>query len=438
MEPLNNRELAICVWVAFALIFAVFKPDIRTSISKALKTLFSLKLITPFLLLAVYVTVCVSLLNIIGLWKTHQIKNTLIWFITVGSISFLKLNESLQDDAYFKKLILKNIKVLVILQFIFSFYVFSFVVEFIAIPIIFSLGGMQAIANSKEEFRPAAKALDTIFVLLSMLIILITLYKLVTRWDEFAQIKTLYDLFVPTALSVLIVPYLFILSLYMRYEGVFINLKRHLGKDTKVLRHAKRASVVRFLFKPRLLQRWSNNLHNEEIVDIEGVDKSIDELYRLIETEKNPPPVAREDGWSPYAAIKFLENAGTKTGFYHPIKEFGWYACSSYEKLGGGFNENTTTYCINGTSTTATKLTLMLNIFPGNDKSHAVDRYLVLTAELFSAATGKELPDSISRAIIEPANTELNINGYKVSVTKNEWLSGEGYYMDFSIEKMQD
>ncbi|MGV7929182.1 MAG: hypothetical protein AB2L13_09785 [Spirochaetota bacterium] len=436
MEPLNNRELAICVWVAFALIFAVFKPDIRTSISKALKTLFSLKLITPFLLLAVYVTVCVSLLNIIGLWKTHQIKNTLIWFITVGSISFLKLNESLQDDAYFKKLILKNIKVLVILQFIFSFYVFSFVVEFIAIPIIFSLGGMQAIANSKEEFRPAAKALDTIFVLLSMLIILITLYKLVTRWDEFAQIKTLYDLFVPTALSVLIVPYLFILSLYMRYEGVFINLKRHLGKDTKVLRHAKRASVVRFLFKPRLLQRWSNNLHNEEIVDIEGVDKSIDELYRLIETEKNPPPVAREDGWSPYAAIKFLDEHGVKTGHYHQIKDFGWSASSLSMPAGGGYTPNTIEYHIDGSSTIASKLLLVLNIFPGNEKTEAVNRYLVLTRKLFNVAIGKELPETISRAIIEPASTELNIDSYRVSVTKNEWLSGKGYYMELSIEKM--
>jgi hypothetical protein len=105
---------------------------------------------------------------------------------------------------------------------------------------------------------------------------------------------------------------------------------------------------------------------------------------------------------------------------------------------GGGYTPNTIEYHIDGSSTIASKLLLVLNIFPGNEKTEAVNRYLVLTRKLFNVAIGKELPETISRAIIEPASTELNIDSYRVSVTKNEWLSGKGYYMELSIEKMKD
>ena len=54
-----------------------------------------------------------------------------------------------------------------------------------------------------------------------------------------------------------------------------------------------------------------------EITDKQGVQDTLREVKETLKIEKNPPVITRAEGWSPFAARKFLEEYDLTTEDYH-------------------------------------------------------------------------------------------------------------------------
>jgi len=234
------------------------------------------------------------------LWENNQIKNVIFWFFSYAFTLLIRVN-TIQDESYFFKTALKdNFKLIVLIQFITSVYTFSLIAEMIFVPFMALLGGLLAVAGlksghvavgcSKSEYDILKNLLDKIFGILGLAIICFTFYKLFMNFGDFIKDKTYYDFVVPTLLSILILPYFYFLSTFLKYENIFF-MSNILRKTKNFKNYAKYKMIVSFRFDAKALKRWASDLSMEDIKCKADIDKSIKELKQRLKIEKNPPKI---------------------------------------------------------------------------------------------------------------------------------------------------
>ena len=79
MGILNNREWALVIWIFVFVIFTLVSPkmgQVLKSFREVLKAFFVKAIIKILALMIIYITIIILGLAKIGLWESHQLKNT--------------------------------------------------------------------------------------------------------------------------------------------------------------------------------------------------------------------------------------------------------------------------------------------------------------------------------------------------------------------------
>jgi hypothetical protein len=433
----NNREIAIGIWLTIFIVLACTKPDIRSSLRDLINAFLQRKIAILIHLMGIYTLILIFLLARIDLWEVSQTKNTILWFFSTALVSFTGFSNIDEDPHYFRDAFKDNLKIVVLIEFILSFYTFNLGIELCLVPFVILLGCTLAIAKSSQEYKIVEVFINRLMEFMGLIIICFSVYKLITSFGEFAQIKTIYDLIVPSILSILILPYLYALSLYKNYETEFIKIQIFL-KDKSLYKYAKYISIFRFNIHINYLRRWSKILSTGNISSKQDINTSISDFYKLLLKEKNPPNVAKADGWSPYSAADFLLSEGLKTGYYQHCYNNDWFASSPYLKIGEELlSSNNISYYIEGDSNIVRCLKLVLNI---NNSSNSIESHKVLLAaskQLFSNALDKNMPNELEHNILNGDNKEMFLDSSKIRIFRNDWSTNKGYDVKFSIEKIK-
>lgn len=267
MDFLNNREMAIALWVvAIAIyIFSSSKMrDVRKSFRNLLSAFFARQIISPLILMTIYMGAVVYFMFEADLWNSGQIKNTIFWAVAVGFMSFFKLESIKKDKSFFKHSVIDNLKILAIIQFIVSVYAFPLWVELLLVPILALTGGMSAVAETDEKYNQAKKFLDGLMIFFGITVIAYTAYMLITNFNEVGKESTVYDFIVPPLLTLFYLPFIFMAMVYSTYEQAFVRLMFAI-KENKLRLTAKIYAILFFNFRLALLERWLNHISREKI-----------------------------------------------------------------------------------------------------------------------------------------------------------------------------
>lgn len=220
----------------------------------------------------------------------------------------------------------------------------------------------------------------------------------------------------------------------MIYQNVFLGL-RFAIKDTKLRRYAQWQAIFRFHVRTGLLKRWRRNIIVEQAEDKEAIKKSIREAKILRSRELNPGDVPKDQGWSPYAAQKFLVSEGLPTSDYHRVSD-EWYAGSNPLEIGDRLLRNNISYYIDGTEEVATHLKIILSCYEKKACPEAQEKFQSVCQTLFLAAFGKEIPDALFEHISEETETSYEFLGKKIILTKELWQNRTkgGHTLRFIIQ----
>lgn len=437
MDILNNREWALVIWFFAFIIFALFSSkmdEIRESFKKLLKVFFVKAIFSTFVLMIIYISIIVFVLFKIGLWESHQLKNTIIWSISVGAVSLFKVATREKKNHLFKDLVLDNLKLVAIIQFIVGVYTFGLVVETLIVPASVILVVMMAKAQTDKQYHYLEKILNGIMVTFGTILIFYTIYMLVTNFGEFAKKQTVYDFYIPPLLTFMYLPFIFIIMILTTYDVVFTRLKFFI-KDPELKRFAELYSIFRFHLRINLLERWPNILPIQDTSSRDGIKKSVDRIFKIASVERNPPIVPIQKGWSPYAAKQFLVNEGLETDYYNPCSEEDWFASSSFVALGNDVLPNKISYYVDGSETTAKALTVILSIYSRESAIMAHSKLLSFVKILLMAALGVGIPIEIETAIMNGKNQIFKLGDFTATIEKNDWPQSPvgGYNIKFIL-----
>lgn len=428
---MNGREYAVVAWVIIIMCAIIYNKSTRQSLPPLLFSLKNRKIITILLLSLVWVLFCTSILYCAGVWSIGNLKTTIIWFFTYALVTIFKIEKIANESYYFREQVIENLKLSAILTFILELQSFSFVVEFLLLPVITVVGIGTVVGVKRDENKKVIKLLEFIAITFTIVYFLHSFFVSLSSPTETFTLLNLMEFLTPLFLTVLYIPFIYSLYIFITYETKITPL-RFFFNDDSLFKKSVILSFKYFGTNIEGLNRWVRDIRLNNIKDEEGLKSCAINTLGRMKKEKNPPEVLRENGWSPYLAKNFLIKYGISTNDYHFALD-EWAASSSMHEMGGNapFRDNVSFY-VSGTEDFATRLKIRANInnHPISKKSQEYLSGLVKT--LLNEAF---YPDHIKEIdIFDPHATEITYGNFKISIKNEKFQSRiEGVTIELSI-----
>lgn len=230
LKLFSNREISIIVWLL--LIFIILTTNSKGSFGKfllVLKALFAKKIILFYIGIGIYLAFIVTTLNKLGVWEFSLYKDFVYWILTTGMVLFFSVSD-LNTYKDFSKIVLTATSLTIILEFIIGFYNFSLIWEIILIPTLTFISILAYYAEMKKEDRNSilvANFLKNVLAVLGFGFLIYGIYQLISNYNEFFTLSNLKSFLLPPLFTILFLPFIYYVVLYVKYERVFGNLRRY-------------------------------------------------------------------------------------------------------------------------------------------------------------------------------------------------------------------
>lgn len=212
----STRELATIFWVAVFSAWAITKKDIRSSIWAFLKSVVPLGKF--FFLLFLYIAITLLILYELSIWNTSLTKTTIYWVFGWSIIAFINSGKLHQEKGYLLKVFREVLNIAILIAFFVNFYTFPIWFELILVPFTVTLGLLTFYSGTKDECKILHTFLNRVQIVFGTAIIIFCISKAVIDIRSIANTSAIHELILPIYLSILLLPFLYALSWYAKYE----------------------------------------------------------------------------------------------------------------------------------------------------------------------------------------------------------------------------
>lgn len=278
MEFFTNRELAIIIWTTLFILWGLTKKGIRNESLNALKCALNSKLLFYFFTYLAYISIFTFLFYYIEIWNLEFLKESILWFLFSGlSLGIFVVTNKL-EITFWKRIILENFKIAIIVGIIVSSFNFSFAVEMILIPFSTFLILLHTFLESYEKYHDISKYTNISLIIFGLILLFYSLYKLITEITTIESISYLKSFLFPLIYSIVSIPYLWGFKIWSEYDTIFSRLKYN----------QKRSKKLNLLIKFRLLLfcniqikklQVAANMNNYNLMSMSSKD-DIDDMFQ--------------------------------------------------------------------------------------------------------------------------------------------------------------
>lgn len=270
VESIDNRDLALCFWLAVLFAWILWKPNLRRPLKAVWDAATNHRILIAFGFAAVTVAALSYLLSLVGLWTLSQLKGSVAWFLVACIPSMMDIPKLSHDFGLFRAAALKNFQLSVLVDFYINLFHAPLIVEIILLPVATALTAMIVLAEIKPELKSAHRPLTTILAAIGICWLVFQTYKLGSSFEEVRNFNTLRDFALPLALNLAFLPVLVLYAVYAAYDSVFARVQ-FVVKEPKLRRFAKVSLFLRcglnYMRAHRWLKRaWQVDLHSRAVI----------------------------------------------------------------------------------------------------------------------------------------------------------------------------
>ncbi len=436
-SDLNNREIATLIYLGFLLAAVLLWKKGRPLALEVIRAFLFPKLALIWLLMSLYVAACIWLLAWLHLWEWPNLKSTLLWWVTVGFTCVFEAQRLKDKPHMLRKLVRDAFTLSAVILFIAELVSFALWVELLMLPALVFLTLLIAVGEHQADKPGVARVLKLLRglqMIAGLTILSFSYWLVVSSVTQFWSLSTLREFGLPLLLWLMFVPFIFLLSVYMTYEETFIHLQTR-PKQASIVRYARCRALFAFGWNIDGVKRLARDMRGRDITDKKGIKEAIREIKRLRKIEKNPPAVARAEGWSPHAARLFLEEYGLVTGDYHRT-QWEWFAHVPAVKLNDKVLADRISYYVTGNERAVTRLRIALDGSNQNDTKEAQCAFDERTLTLLAKAFDSERATTIYVRAQASEPDAVVIDGIRVSLDRSDWGDARlgGYIRNLTIQ----
>lgn len=240
---LNNRELALGIWITVFIAFVLINKKTRSSLADVIKIAFCAKFVAVYFSMLIYLITIIYILYLSGFWDINLLKDTIIWFLFTGIISGFKGIEA-RDFEYFKARIKDYIKVTLVIEFIVHSYPLSLFGELLLIPIITTLIIFITYLDSSSDFQDEKyNIVKKIFRFLNLALGIYILFSATSSAfgdiDNLSSANSVKSLILSPILSITFLGFVYIFAVVCKYEEIFVRIPFGEKKSKSLIAYIK-------------------------------------------------------------------------------------------------------------------------------------------------------------------------------------------------------
>lgn len=221
---MNNRELATFILAGAGAMLVVTIQDTRRMLPSLARQLLLSK-ITPLLVaFAATEAGAIWLAREASLWNLDLTSAAVLWFLAVGFVWFLNLNDAGKDRAFFKRRFLETLGVSALLEFFVNAAVMPIPVELVSQIFLLLVVGMNVVASRDPQYKPVAKLTSSIMVLATLGLLTYSVVHLLDGWGSLDKRELAGELLMPVWMTAAGIPVLYAVACYMGYESLFVQM----------------------------------------------------------------------------------------------------------------------------------------------------------------------------------------------------------------------
>ena len=222
MDILSSREWAIVTWIIVYLCFTIFV--LKVDFTDVLKSFFNKKLNILWISILSYNLFLTIILSYNRYWNNIYIKDMVFWVVfscITSTISVFDKNKIFS----FKKLILTNITVSVLIEFILSELTLSYYLELFLIGIFIFIYILYLFSQTSLEYKTSENVLKKILSLLNLIFFVYILRELYRSFNFLLLQETWFKFIIPFIYSILCCPLYYAFIILNDYEKVSYKIQ---------------------------------------------------------------------------------------------------------------------------------------------------------------------------------------------------------------------
>jgi hypothetical protein len=253
----NNRDWAVVIWLAIAIIFFGRQKEVRSSFGQVLRTVAGPKILVPLLAMPAYIAALVYLGWRLGLWNDELVKDTIIWVIGPAMALFVNSASAGKSEHFFRRAALSTVKYTVLVEFYLNLVVLPLAAELVLVPVVTLVALLTVVAATEDRYRQVHQFLSVTSVVIGLGLLVYVTVRVATDWREFDTLHELQVLALPVWLTVGVLPYIYGLSVYANYETTFMRVDLA-TENKRSRRNAKLALVTGLRLRVRAVSHFAH------------------------------------------------------------------------------------------------------------------------------------------------------------------------------------
>jgi hypothetical protein len=208
------------------------------------------------------------------------LKDSIEWLLFTGILICFNTITANKDEKFFRTIIKENIILIIILEFIINTYTFPLLVELLLIPLLTIIILSGEVAKTNPKHKPVEKLMNNLQIILGMIILFSVIYKTIADFANFWNISTLKSFLLPPILTILFLPFTYLVVLYSRYELLFLRLNIGEKKSEELKNYAKKKVLKCCFLSLNKVNKALNSSYPYYLINIKSKE-DVDEFVRV-------------------------------------------------------------------------------------------------------------------------------------------------------------
>lgn len=217
LEIFSTRELALFTWIVVLALLSIVSRKMRPSIIHLLKSFLNPMLLGIQLVTWCYIALIVYAFYSIDLWNWSMLKDTLIWMLFTSFLMIMQMATS-KKKKHLKHVLFDSFKVIIIFEFVVNMYTFGYFVELILMLFLSIIVMLVVVAEQNPQNQIVVNFFNWLLAIFGGYVLYYSIKQIWIHFDGISWSQTALDFILPIWLTVLFIPFMFVLKWYMKWE----------------------------------------------------------------------------------------------------------------------------------------------------------------------------------------------------------------------------
>jgi len=227
-----------------------------------------------------YIAIIVFGLYKLSLWDTSLFKTTILWTLGGAFVLFFNVDKALEDKKKIWQIFKGCFSLTIIIEFLSNLYAFNLTIELISIPILIFIGAAMALPQENKEYKIVKSFFGFLYVSYIIAVIIFSIINISENFSTIVSIENLKSLIFSSIMTILFIPFLYLVALFMSYENFFTMKKYILREKPELYKYLRGKIISACKLKLNKINKINKKLYVYTTIEKKQIENEINAILK--------------------------------------------------------------------------------------------------------------------------------------------------------------